>query len=110
MAGFEREVCAEAPPAAAGGGSPPLPSVALTVVEPLDPFGGLLDEQSVTVNLGFHHYAQYSLKSVASGAAAGYVAAQDRTSDWRFSLTALQINFTGKFRNDWRADAQWTVL
>lgn len=74
VAGFEREVCAEAPAAPTGGGSPPLPSVAVTAVEPSDRFGGLLDEQSSTVNLGFHYSAQYSLKSAASGAAAGYVA------------------------------------
>lgn len=55
---FEREVCAEAPAAPTGGGSPPLPCVAVTAVEPSDRFGGLLDEQSGTVSLGFHHSGQ----------------------------------------------------
>lgn len=61
-----REVCAEAPAAPVGGGTPPLPRVAVTAVEPSERFGGLLDEQSGTVSLGFHHYGQtaYSFKSL----------------------------------------------
>lgn len=63
---FGRGVCVEAPTAPAGGGSPPLSSVAVTAVEPSERFGGLLDEQSGTVSLGFHHSAQtaYSLRSL----------------------------------------------
>lgn len=62
----EREACAEAPAAPTDGGSPPLPCVAVTAVEPSDRFGGLLDEQSGTVSLGFHHSGQtaYSLTSL----------------------------------------------
>lgn len=62
---FERDVCAEAPAAPSTCGSPPLSSLAVTSVEPSDWFGGLLDEQSGTVSLGFHHSAQtaYSLTS-----------------------------------------------
>lgn len=62
----EREVCAEAPAAPAGGGSPSLPRVAFATVEPSDRFGGLLDEQSDAVSLGFHHSGQtaYSLTSL----------------------------------------------
>ena len=62
----EREVCAEAPAAPAGDGSPPLPWPAVTAVDPSELFGGLLDEQSGTVSLGFHHSGQtaYSLTSL----------------------------------------------
>lgn len=62
----KREVCAEAPAAPAGDGSPPLPCVPATAVEPSDRFGGLLDEQSGTVSLGCHHSGQtaYSLTSL----------------------------------------------
>lgn len=51
----------------ADGGSSPLPSgVGATSVEPSGGFGGLLDEQSGTVSLGFHHSARVanSLTSV----------------------------------------------
>lgn len=66
----EREVCAEAPAARASGGTPLLPRAAVTAVGPSDRFGGLfgglLDEQSGAVSLGFHHSGQtaYSLTSL----------------------------------------------
>lgn len=50
----EREVCARAPTVPADERTP-LSSVALTAVEASDRIGGLLDEQSVTVSLGFHY-------------------------------------------------------
>ncbi|KAM3606130.1 uncharacterized protein V6R79_011241 [Siganus canaliculatus] len=56
----ERGVCAQAPAAPADGGAPPLSSVAVTAVGPSDRFGGLLDEQSGTVNLGSHHSGEIS--------------------------------------------------
>lgn len=54
---FERVVCAEAPAAPRGAGSPPLSSLGVTAVEPSDRVGGLLGEQSGTVSLGSHHSA-----------------------------------------------------
>lgn len=63
---FVREVRVGAPAALTGVGSPPLSSVAVTVVKPSERFGGLLDEQSGTVSLDFHHSAQtaYSFRSL----------------------------------------------
>lgn len=55
-----RGVCAQGPAAPADGGSPPLSCVAVTAVGPSDRFGGLLDEQSGTVNLGSHHSGEIS--------------------------------------------------
>ncbi|MEQ2212226.1 hypothetical protein XENOCAPTIV_027716 [Xenoophorus captivus] len=54
-------------------GSPPVPSAGVTSVEPSRRFGGLLDEQSVTVSVGFHPSAplkQPLCVCAASGAAA----------------------------------------
>lgn len=51
----EQEVCAEAPAAPTGSGSAPCGAV--TAVEPSGRFGGLLDGQSSTVSVGFHHSA-----------------------------------------------------
>lgn len=60
----EREVCARAPTVPADERTP-LSSVALTAVEESDRIGGLLDEQSVTVSLGFH-YGKHPYRGAAA--------------------------------------------
>lgn len=78
FAGFERLVSAGAPPAAAGGDSPPVSSRSVTSDEPSVWFGCLLDGQIGTVSRGFHRSAQraYRLESLSvSGLKVAHVSA-----------------------------------